>query len=288
MRADDSDADVAPEADHDGNVLAERSALAQVVPRYLDSTGLRRTNAIDLDTLWASPDLGAAWAEDERLIQSLDLPEMTGGVNPGDQRALYYLVLGLRCRTVLEVGTHIGCSMVNIAAALKRLSTNGTSARLTCVDINDVNDESKRPWEAFGAKRSPRSLLQSLEAEQLVEFVIADSLDHLRSDRARYDLIFLDGLHDAARVYQEVPYAATRLNGGVIVLHDFFPNLKPLWSNGSMIPGPFLGVERLRAEWHSIEAIPLRALPWPTKLGSHVTSLAVLGGSGEDDTKDRG
>jgi hypothetical protein len=64
--------------------------------------------------------------------------------------------------------------------------------------------------------------------------------------------------------------------GGVIVLHDLFPRLRPLWSNGAVIPGPELATRRLRTENDGLTVVPLGALAWPTKLGSNVTSLALL------------
>jgi len=59
------------------------------------------------------------------------------------------------------------------------------------------------------------------------------SLDYLAGCAQTFDFIFLDGDHAARTVYQEVPAALRLLNsGGVILLHDYFPNLRPLWSNG--------------------------------------------------------
>jgi len=82
------------------------------------------------------------------------------------------------------------------------------------------------------------------------------------------------------RVYREIPVALRLLNpGGVILLHDYFPDVKPLWSNGVVIRGPFAATERLKAEGARIEVLPLSELPWPTKLGSSVTSLALLVGA---------
>jgi hypothetical protein len=52
--------------------------------------------------------------------------------------------------------------------------------------------------------------------------------------------------------------------------------LQPLWSNGSVIPGPFLATERLKAEEAKVVVLPLGELPWPTKLRSSATSLALL------------
>jgi Methyltransferase domain len=92
-----------------------------------------------------------------------------------------------------------------------------------------------------------------------------------------FDLIFLDGDHSAAKVYQEVCLALKRLHGGgVILLHDYFPDNKPLWSDGSLVPGPFMAIERLRSEDSNLKVEPVGGLPWPTKYSSNVTSLAVL------------
>jgi len=62
----------------------------------------------------------------------------------------------------------------------------------------------------------------------------------------------------------------------MILLHDYFPEMKPLWSDGSVFPGPFLAVNRLVKEGADLVALPLGSLPWPTKLQSNVTSLALL------------
>ena len=69
---------------------------------------------------------------------------------------------------------------------------------------------------------------------------------------------------------------------GVILIHDYFPNLEPLWSNGSVIPGPFLATERLKNENANLVVFPLGELPWPTKLKSNITSLALLLRNGHD------
>jgi hypothetical protein len=62
----------------------------------------------------------------------------------------------------------------------------------------------------------------------------------------------------------------------VILLHDYFPGLQPLWVDRNVIRGPWLAVERLRSEGARLKAIPLGRLPWDTKLGSQTTSLALL------------
>jgi hypothetical protein len=110
-----------------------------------------------------------------------------------------------------------------------------------------------------------------------VDFVTNDSLSYLAGCRSRFDLIFLDGDHSARTVYQEIPASLKLLNrDGVIFLHDYFPDLKPLWSDVAVIPGPFLATDRLRKEGAKLDILPLRRLPWPTKVQSHATSLAVV------------
>ena len=110
-----------------------------------------------------------------------------------------------------------------------------------------------------------------------MEFITSTSLSYFTRCELRFDFIFLDGDHTAKTVYQEIPAALRLLNqNGVILLHDYFPNLKALWPNGSVIPGPFLATERLVKEGANLVVLPLGELPWPTKLQSNVTTLALL------------
>jgi predicted O-methyltransferase YrrM len=120
-----------------------------------------------------------------------------------------------------------------------------------------------------------------LGAAGWAKFVAQPSLDYLTTCGERFDLIFLDGDHAAKTVYREVPAALRALNpGGVILLHDYFPNLRPLWSDGSVLPGPWLAARRLQKEDARFEVLPFGSLPWPTKLGSNVSSLALVVGRG--------
>ena len=120
-------------------------------------------------------------------------------------------------------------------------------------------------------------MIQQIGCDGFTFFETADSLQYLRSCRQEFDLIFLDGWHASQRVYQEMPLALNKLNrGGFIILHDYFPHLKPLWSDGSLTAGPFLALERLRREGLAVEVLEFGELPWPTKLDSHATSLAFV------------
>jgi predicted O-methyltransferase YrrM len=266
-----------------GPADVERRQLAAIAPIPCDMSRLACLGPDALEGLFAAPWLESGWVEDD--VAALALPEMTGGVNPGDQRAIHYLIQALQPRSILEIGTHIGCSTVNIALALRRLKNgpNSITGRLLTVDIRDVNDQAAMPWLEYGSRSSPQELCEHSGCGDLVDFHQADSLEFLENCADTFDFVFLDGLHDAAQVYQEIPLALARLNpDGVVLLHDYFPGLKPLWSNGAMIPGPCLAVERLLSEGAELAVHPLGALPWPTKLNSNVTSLALLVGGGRE------
>ena len=62
------------------------------------------------------------WKIEEDRIESLELPDFTGGINKGDQRAIYYLVKYLKPNSILEIGTHIGCSTIPSGVRLYRMS----------------------------------------------------------------------------------------------------------------------------------------------------------------------
>ncbi len=195
------------------------------------------------------------------------------GVNPGDQRAIYHLLKGLEAQSVLEIGTHIGSSTAHISLALR----DQPHPKLITVDIKDVNDPHSKPWIALNSQYSPKELVDKVGGSAFVDFKVMPSLDFMRNCQDKFDFIFLDGDHRAFTVYQEIPVALKLLNpGGVILLHDHFPENVPLWSDGKVSPGTFLATQRLKNEGHSLDILPLGELPWGTKLNSNVTSLALV------------
>lgn len=261
-------------------VRRERARLRRVPRQSVSPKSLGSLSPEAVRSFMTSPDIAALWSSVHARLGELSIPDGTGGVNPGDRRALFHLIAGLRPARVLEIGTHIGASTVHIAAALDALdalrAAGAPAPRLLSVDIADVNDVHARPWLAYGATLSPKAIMESFGFD-FVEFRTSPSLEVLRNPGEGFDFIFLDGDHSAATVYQELPAALDRLNpGGVVLLHDYFPGLQPLWPDGSVLPGPFLAVERLLAEGAAFEVIPLGELPWPTKLGSRVTNLTLV------------
>jgi predicted O-methyltransferase YrrM len=251
-------------------------ALAGTGAIVCDASMLATVARSDLDAVFRSDRIAKEWDAAADAFERMKITADAGGVNPGDRRAVFYLVRSFQPQSVLEIGTHIGASTIHIAAALNRTGSSG-APRLTTVDIVDVNDPAEAVWAEYGSTHSPLEMARSLQLAHEIEFVVRPSLDYLSETERSYDFIFLDGDHSAQTVYREVPAALRSLRpNGVILLHDYFPNLAPLWQTGAVIPGPWLAVERLRAEGAELEALPLGRLPWPTKLGTNTTSLAVL------------
>jgi hypothetical protein len=84
-------------------------------------------------------------------------------------------------------------------------------------------------------------------------------------------------------VYREIPIALRRLEPpGLIVLHAREVVVQPLWADHPPLPGPALAAARFAAEGAGFVVLPLGELPWPTKLGTRRTSLAVLSAGGKN------
>ena len=242
----------------------------------------RQVTESDIATALRSAELAEEWADVDTTLSSIEITDRAESVNPGDRRTIYYLVRYFRPHRVLEIGTHLGASTIHIAAALRRIDEEDAEGErhVTTVDIQDVNDEATGWWRRHGSAFSPAETARRLGLASRISFVTRPSLEYLALCDEQFDLIFLDGDHTARTVYREVS-AALRLlrSGGVILLHDYFPEAKPLWPGENVIEGPWLAIERLRTEGAALCAIPLGDVPWPTKFGSQRTSLAVLVGS---------
>ncbi len=253
-------------------LFRSRQKLKSIKRIFCDTNNLKKLSRDELSGFFTLTRLNEEWDGASRVVNRLRLSEFTFGVNPGDQRALFYLARAVNANSILEIGTHIGCSTIHLALGL-----NKDTGRLVTVDIRDVNDPISQPWEKHNSQDSPKKLLEYVKRKDIVEFITADSLCFLPECRERFDFIFLDGEHSPTVVYQEIQSAIKLLNpGGLILLHDYFPDNKPLWPDGSVVSGPYLAVERLIKENSDIGILPLGDIPWPTKLGSRRTSLALL------------
>lgn len=248
---------------------------------FCDSCNLRDLSKDELLNLLNLDKLNDEWKEICRIISGLRLPEFTYGINPGDQRTLFYLVRAVNAKSILEIGTHIGCSTVHLALALKQSlredKIDKPKRRLVTVDIKDVNDLLEEPWKEYRSLHSPKKLLELTNCGEMTEFAIEDSISFLSKGSENFDFIFLDGDHSSWVIYQEISYALKLLRpNGSIMIHDYFPDNKPLWLNSAVVSGPYLAVQRLLKENSNIDILPLGNMPWSTKSGSHKTSLALI------------
>lgn len=254
-------------------IRKEKNMLRKFSKPTIDLSSLRAIDELELAEIFNSPMIGEQWNDLAALRSRLRLPNLKGGVNVGDQRAIYHMLKGLNVKKVLEIGTHIGASSAHICLALK----DQEGAGFVTVDIKDVNDPNKKPWLHLNSPHSPKELITQVGGGDFTRFVESPSLDFMRSCTEKFDFIFLDGDHRAFTVYQEIPVALKLLNpGGVILLHDHYPDNLPLWSDGKVSPGTYIATQRLINENSSLEILPLGNLPWETKLKSHKTSLALV------------
>jgi len=257
--------------------ITPKTCLMDMPRKFCDVSHLGTFDQHWIEETFSCPRISKDWSEDALRIEALELPDMTGGVNPGDRRALYYLVRRVKPQRFLEIGTHIGSSTVALALAAARNQAEGIDTRILTVDIRDVNDKRAKPWLKAGSSASPYAHLASLDLNHLVTFEVNTAAQILDLSTQNFDMIFLDGDHGAEVVYSEIPRALKRLGcNGMIILHDFFPNLQTLWPGQIPLPGPFQAVERILSEGAGFHVIPFGELPWATKLGSKVTSLALL------------
>jgi predicted O-methyltransferase YrrM len=234
-----------------------------------------------LSDVFHSDSIERRWGAVRDELANLAITDKAGGVNPGDRRALYYLVSHFKPRSVLEIGTHIGASTMHMAAGLRDAWKDDADASygISTVDALDVNDPDLTPWVQNGSTFSPAEMAARLRVDTHISFVVSASHDYFAACDEEYDFIFLDGDHSPSTIYREIPAALEVLRPeGLVVLHDYFPALQPLWSDRTVIEGPWLATERLRLEGARFKVIPLGRLPWPTKLRSQTTSLAVLVG----------
>lgn len=262
-------------------IMSESRALKRIPAIPCKSESLRRLTDRDLSDVLNCLETLQEWTQTEAaLTQACRIADgKTPGVNPGDRRVLWYLIKGFGATAVLEVGTNVGASTLHIVAALQSRARRDSSVspHLVTVDIQDVNYAVSGDWKKYGLMASPRDMIQAIGCGDLVSFVTEGSLTYLDRCKDEFDFIFLDGDHSAPAVYQEIPRALNVLKkNGLILMHDYFPKNRPLWTNGVIVPGPCLAVARLRKEGTPIRAVPLGDLPWPTKLGSRKTSLALL------------
>jgi len=261
------------------NVGLEKLQLNSIEKIECDSSNLISAKDVNVHKIFRNDEILKSWEKSYKDLNSFKIPDFTGGVNPGDRKAIFYLMRFFKPAGVLEIGTHIGASTLNIAAALDHNSRESSPCSVfKTIDIRDVNCTEEKPWIKFGSKQSPKQMLDQMELDVEVNFLNQSSLDYLKNTTDKYDIIFLDGDHASKTVYREIPAALSILKkGGVILLHDYFEDGKSPWKNDTKVyGGPYLAIKRLVREGADLKVLPLGELPWATKLGTNFTSLALL------------
>jgi len=244
----------------------------------LEESNLRCSASLEPEKIFKDKAIWKAFENYETKIEALNIPDLTGGVNIGDRKALFFILNYFKPTSVLEVGTHIGASTVHVASALDyNFKQDNVKSTFSTLDIRDVNCPKDKPWLKFDSPKSPKDLIADLELGLTTNFKSQDSLDYFESTTDTYDFIFLDGDHSAPTVYKEVPKAVKCLNpNGIILLHDYFKLGDSANPNNNFNSGPYLAIQRHIKEGANVKVIPFGDLPWETKHGSKRTSLALL------------
>jgi len=201
----------------------------------------------------------------------LFLKEGQGGINPGDQLFIRNFIVDNSIKTVLEIGTHLGASGL---AILDGLDLTGGICFHT-VDVLDVNSTSTKKYDKYKPEILPKDIFNKFKTP--TTFFSKGSDVFFAENKRKYDLIFVDGAHSKALAKKDIWNAlkAVAVNGHII-LHDYFPEGKPIWEGKIAIMGVYEAVEELIAEGVLIDVFPLNELAYETKCGGKKTSLALL------------
>ena len=256
--------------------LDQRKFMNQPTSRC-DTSNLMRLQETDFQRMLSRERFEEEWHNVVGLTKLFTISATGGGVNDGDRRILYQIIRSSNALSVLEIGTHIGASTLHIAAALrKNADIAGSECYLGTVDIEDVNSSSG-PHATHKCSHTPKAMLEEAGLLSFVEFSVARAQEVMSSEKRKFHAIFLDGDHSPAAVYSEIPLALHLLDkGGVIILHDYFPNGEPIWPGSKPLTGPYMAVQRHLEEGADFEVLPVGEVEWPTKLGSRKSSLAIL------------
>ena len=126
----------------------------------------------------------------------------TANINAQDGQYLHDLVVKLKARRVLEIGTSTGYSGIWIAMGLRK-----TGGRLTSLEIHE------------GRHASARQNFAAAGLDALADLRLADAVEAVHEVNGPYDLVFLDaGKSDYLHYYEQL---LPKLRaGGVIAAHN--------------------------------------------------------------------
>ncbi len=253
--------------------------LSRVPARAADVARLPEAAKITFSELLGDGDIADGYEKARRAVREI-LPEVPGShsIGPEERRALYCLVRYFQPLSILEIGTNRGALTLYLALAMQAYRNGNAPPRLVTLDLFDVNNPPADEAKRYRISASPRDLLARLNCADLVDFSVTRSTDYLSGRKAEFDFIIMDTAASADIAYQDIALALTALRpGGHVLLNSYFPDGKPLSTGGSVSPGAWLAVRRLRREGARLVALPLGRLPWTEPGGSsRLTSLALL------------
>src|SRR5450432_2357639 len=87
------------------HISKDKKELNSVQRIGCDINNLRVKSDFSIEHLFESEEIGTMWSDSKKEIDIFSIPDGSGGVNPGDRRALCYLISKLKPSSVLEVGT---------------------------------------------------------------------------------------------------------------------------------------------------------------------------------------
>jgi len=190
----------------------------------------------------------------------------TGSISKSNQDYIINLIKTKKYKSALEIGTHIGISGEAILIGLE-----GIGERFDTVDIMDVNSTSTTKYEKYHPTTLP---FQRFKKYTTPYFFYNRGSDFFFANdwKQKYDFIFIDGGHKKEQVKKDIIHALRALApGGTILLHDYYPDCKPLFSDRAVISGPYLAVKELISEGARIKAHPVGKV-----LNGDATSFCVL------------
>ena len=163
--------------------------------------------AFPSDRVWGQPH-DAAWTDSSVIPDDgFEFPTgIEGWLTYSEGCALAEIAAGKR---VLEIGSYCGLSTVCLAR---------TAESVVAVDPHDGRGTPfpKNTLDTFHAN------LRRFGVADKVEVIVGDTAGMLYFDLAPFDLVFIDGAHDAASVATDIAYAVKNLApGGLIVFHDY-------------------------------------------------------------------
>jgi predicted O-methyltransferase YrrM len=172
----------------------------------------------------------------ERTSRLFELAERVTGFMPADEgRALHGAALRyFDCGVGVEIGTYCGKSALLLgAAALARSSV------LYTVDHHHGSEEHQPGWEyhdaslvdqatgRFDTLPALRRTLDDAGLDDQVVAVVGKSSVVARGWRTPLQLLFIDGGHSEAAAHEDFEGWARWVNvGGVLMIHDVFPDLR--------------------------------------------------------------